>query len=76
MTYTRAMVTRIELAELLKSVPVGDVVRESGVSQKTVYRLRHVKHAPTLDTVQRLLDAVARIRERTTKPRRRAKTPA
>jgi predicted transcriptional regulator len=63
------MVTRTELAELLKSVRVDDVVRESGVSQKTVYRLRHTKHAPTLDTVERLLGAISRIRAKAKRAR-------
>lgn len=71
-----AMVTRIELAELLKSVSVEDVVQESGVSPKTVYRLRHLKNAPTLDMAERLLAAIARIRERGATPRRRAKKAA
>lgn len=69
-THNRAMVTRSELAEMLKAVRVDDVVRESGVSQKTVYRLRHVKHAPTLDTVERLLGAIARIKSQSKRARK------
>lgn len=55
------MVTRVELADKLKRVNVADVARESGVSVKTVYRLRHQAHAPTLDTVAKLLDAIKRL---------------
>lgn len=57
------MVTRESLAALLSSVAVEDVARESGVSTKTVYRLRHQKHAPTLETVGKLLDAVKRLKK-------------
>lgn len=56
------MVTRDELAELLASVPVIDVAREAGVSTKTIYRLRHREHAPTLDTVERIIAAVRKVR--------------
>lgn len=56
-----AMVTRDQLAELLKTVNVEAVSRESGLSIKTIYRLRNRQNAPTLDTVEKLLAAVERV---------------
>ena len=58
------MITRDQLAELLRRTNVNDLAREAQVSTKTVYRLRNKQHAPTLDTVERLLVAVKRIDER------------
>lgn len=55
------MLTRDELAELLKRVDVVDVAREANVSTKTVYRLRHKANAPTLDTVERIVSAVRKL---------------
>ena len=52
------MVTREQLAERLKAVNVEDVAKEAGISTKTVYRLRHMQHAPRLDIVERLLAAI------------------
>ena len=52
------MLTRQELAELLRSAPVNDISRLSGVAPKTIYRLRHEAHSPTLRTVERLVSAV------------------
>lgn len=56
------MVTKQQLADLLRTVNVEVVAREAGVSTKTVYRLRHQKHSPSLDTAARLIDAVKRIK--------------
>jgi len=55
------MLTRDELADLLKRVDVVDVAREANVSTKTVYRLRHKANAPTLDTVERIVSAVRKL---------------
>lgn len=54
--------TRDQLAELLRDVNVNRLAQESGVATKTIYRLRHKDHAPTLDTVERLMTGLARIR--------------
>jgi DNA-binding phage protein len=62
MTYNVPMITRDQLAELLQGVNVEDVAREAGVSTKTIYRLRHQQTAPTLETVERLLNAIERLR--------------
>lgn len=56
-----AMLTRDELADLLKRVDVADVAREAKVSTKTVYRLRHKANSPTLDTVERIVSAVRKL---------------
>ena len=58
------MITREQLAKLLHEVNVEDVAREASVSTKTIYRLRHSKHAPTLDTLNRILAAVQRLEHR------------
>lgn len=60
----RPMMTRDQLAELLGTVAVEDVAREANVSTKTIYRLRHKKHSPTLDTVESILSAVKRLKSR------------
>jgi transcriptional regulator with XRE-family HTH domain len=57
------MKTSDQLAELLKQVRVEDVAQRSGVSVKTIYRLRHKQHSPTLDTVEKLLKAIDEIRQ-------------
>ena len=64
------MITRDQLADLLGKVNVEDVAREAGVSTKTIYRLRHKRNSPTLDTVADIIAAVARLKAR------RPKTPA
>ena len=56
------MMNRDQLAELLRSVNVEDVAREAKVSTKTIYRLRHKAHAPTLDTVEAIVAAVKRVK--------------
>jgi transcriptional regulator with XRE-family HTH domain len=55
------MITKAELAEKLKAANVEELARLSGVSIKTIYRLRHMKHAPTLDTVEALVVAMDRM---------------
>jgi DNA-binding phage protein len=57
------MMTRDQLAELLAGVHVADVAREANVSTKTIYRLRHKQHSPTLDTVQQIVEAVKRLKK-------------
>jgi DNA-binding phage protein len=59
------MLTRDQLAALLAGVNVEDVAREAGVSTKTIYRLRHKSHSPTLDTAQAVLNAIKRVKDRT-----------
>lgn len=54
--------TRERLAELLNQVKVEDVAREAGVATKTIYRLRHQQHAPSLDTVLSILEALKRLK--------------
>lgn len=55
------MNTRAEIAQMLSDVNVADLARESGISTKTIYRLRHQHTAPTLGTVETLLAAIARL---------------
>lgn len=52
------MLTREQLADVLKRVNVAEVARRANVAEKTIYRLRHAKNAPSLDTVQAILRAV------------------
>jgi len=61
MTYSCQMITRDLLAKKLKSVNVEAVALLAGVSTKTVYRLRHKATSPSLETVERLLAAVAKL---------------
>ena len=56
------MLTRDQLASLLREFNVEDVAREAGVSVKTIYRLRHRANSPTLDTAQKLVEACERLR--------------
>ena len=56
------MLTRDELADLLKGANVRAVAKEAGVATKTIYRLRHRAHSPTLDTVERIVAAVRRVK--------------
>lgn len=69
MTHNAPMLTREQLAELLGTVNVEDVAREAGVSTKTIYRLRHKQHAPTLDTVAAIVAAVARVKKAKPSPK-------
>lgn len=56
------MVTRDDLAVMLADVRVEDVARLAGVSTKTIYRLRHKKHSPTLDTVAVIVAALKQLK--------------
>ena len=56
-----AMMTRDQLADLLQTVNVKAVAREAALSTKTIYRLRHRQHSPSLDTVEKILAAVERV---------------
>lgn len=58
------MITREQLAQRLMSVNVEEVAREAGISTKTVYRLRHMQHAPRLDVVEKLLVAISTVERR------------
>lgn len=55
------MHTKQTLSDLLMTVPVEAVARESGLSTKTIYRLRNQENAPRLDTVEHVVAAVRRI---------------
>jgi len=57
------MMTRAELADLLRKVNVEALSKASGVSTKTIYRLRQAKNSPTLDTVEKLIDGEAKVRK-------------
>lgn len=48
------MLNRQQLAELLQSVNVREVADLSGISEKTIYRLRHQANSPNLETIERL----------------------
>lgn len=56
------MLTRQELADILHGVNVADVAQRAKVAPKTIYRLRNLKNAPTLDTVAAILAAVDEIK--------------
>ena len=58
----RGMVTSKQLADLLATVNVEEVARAANVSTKTVYRLRHQQHSPTLATVEKILAAINSVR--------------
>ncbi len=68
------MLNREQLADLLSGVNVDDVAREAALSTKTIYRLRHKAHAPTLDTVEKIVAAVERLKKAAKK--KPATTPA
>lgn len=55
-------ITRDSLADLLNEVNAAELARRSGVALKTIYRLRHRKHAAGLDTVQKLLRSIEEMR--------------
>ena len=55
------MMTKEQLAELLRTAPVKDLAREADVSVKTIYRLRHMKNSPTLSTVESLIAAIGKL---------------
>jgi DNA-binding phage protein len=58
------MITIDEISALLQTVNVEAVARESGLATKTIYRLRHKRNSPTLVTLEKLLPAIDRVRER------------
>lgn len=58
------MLTRDQLAAMLAEVNVEAVAREAGVATKTVYRLRHKANSPNLQTVEKIVAAVQRLRRR------------
>lgn len=56
--------TSEELAHLLMTVRVRDVSERSGVSEKTIYRLRHRVNEPNLATVRKLVEAIKAMKKR------------
>ena len=54
------MVTSKQLADMLRAVNVAEVAKASGVSTKTIYRIRQRpdEYSPTLETAGKLLDAI------------------
>lgn len=52
------MITCAQLAQTLMGVNVADLARQTGIAEKTIYRLRHQKHKPSFDTLERLLAGV------------------
>lgn len=56
------MMTRDQLAELLATVNAEALSKEADVALKTIYRLRHKENAPTLDTVERLIQGIERLK--------------
>lgn len=62
----RPMVINQEsLAALLKAANVEALSALSGVSAKTIYRLRHGEHSPNLRTVEALMRALSQLGSRT-----------
>lgn len=59
------MVTQQQLADMLLGVNVEAVAKAANVSTKTVYRLRHQQHSPTLGTVERILRAIEAVKSAT-----------
>jgi transcriptional regulator with XRE-family HTH domain len=55
------MISSKQLSQMLGQVNVYDLSQRSGVSEKTIYRLRHEKHSPTLKTLTALLDAAKQL---------------
>lgn len=56
------MLTPDQLAQMLAEVNVEAVAKEANVSTKTIYRLRHKKTSPSLDTVNAIVVAVERLK--------------
>ena len=57
------MLTRIELAEVLRDMNVEDVAREAGVSIKTIYRIRTDEdYSPTMLTAERIVSAIRKVK--------------
>ena len=63
------MLNQKQLAELLLTVNVADVAKLAGVSEKTIYRLRHMQHSPSLLTAEKIVNAIDALR-----PKKRKKT--
>ncbi len=59
MPHNLRMLTRDQLAAILRDVSVEDTAAAANLSTKTLYRLRHKKNAPNLQTVEKVLAAVA-----------------
>ena len=60
MTYSRGMtITREQLAEGLKGQNVADIHAKTGLSIKTLYRIRSGGKKPSFETLQRLIEAGA-----------------
>lgn len=58
------MLTKEALADMLRGESVKDVSRLSGVSAKTIYRLRQgAPHMPNLGTVLKLLEATKTLKK-------------
>ena len=63
MSYDRRMVTKEQIADMLKGLSATELARRSGVTERTIYRLRSPGGpSPTLDTVQRVIDAATSMR--------------
>jgi hypothetical protein len=58
------MITTDTLSEMLRGVNVKRLAAEADVATRTIYRLRLKQNVPSLDTAQRLVDAIDRIRAR------------
>lgn len=56
------MLTRDQLSAILWDVSVKDTAAAAELSTKTLYRLRHKDNAPNLDTIERVVAAVARLK--------------
>lgn len=57
----QTLLTSADLAALLAKTNVEAVARESGLSVKTIYRLRQQKNSPTLETAEKIVAAIRRI---------------
>jgi DNA-binding phage protein len=61
MSYTSPMDKRKQLAELLKARSALKVAKLSGLSVKTVYRMRAEENSPNMDTADKLFDACKKV---------------
>lgn len=50
--------TKDEMAQMLAGLNVADVAKASGLSEKTIYRLRWKQTRPSLETLERLSAAL------------------
>lgn len=64
----QTLLTSADLAALLAKTNVEAVARESGLSVKTIYRLRQQKNSPTLETAEKIVAAIRRINASTPEP--------